>query len=221
MAMTVQITDRGKTAKIRSPWALPLFAIITLGIYYLVWYYKVNREMSDWGEQHKVDLGTSPGMSVIAITLGGILIIPPFVSIWGTGKRMQLSQRVADVHGGSGLLWFVLHIIPIVSLFAPTYLQSELNKVWETREEPMIGPGGAVGQLAPQPAPSYSPTERVGDSDLERTIELLRQHMLAGRLSSAEFETRVGEVHNATTRGDLEGALVDLPSSPPALPTGD
>jgi hypothetical protein len=139
MAATVQITDRGRTAKVRNPWAVLLFTVITLGIYYLVWYYKINREMSDWGEQNRVDIGMSPGMSVLAVTLGGLLIIPPFVSIWGTGKRMQLTQRAANVHGGSGLLWFVMHIIPIVSLFAPVYLQYQLNQAWETQPAAVFG----------------------------------------------------------------------------------
>jgi Domain of unknown function (DUF4234) len=139
MAATVQITDRGRTAKVRNPWAVLLFTVITLGIYYLVWYYKINREMSDWGEQNRVDIGMSPGMSVLAVTLGGLLIIPPFVSIWGTGKRMQLTQRAANVNGGSGLLWFVMHIIPIVSLFAPVYLQYQLNQAWETQPAAVFG----------------------------------------------------------------------------------
>ena len=143
-AGTVQITDRGRTAKIRNPWAVALLSIITLGIYYLVWYYKINREMSAWGDQNKVDIGLSPGMSVLAVTIGALLVVPPFVSVWGTGKRMQLSQRCAGVHGGSGLLWFVLHIIPVVNLFAPVYLQHELNKVWDKRPELMIGVDTAV-----------------------------------------------------------------------------
>jgi Domain of unknown function (DUF4234) len=142
MATTVQITDRGKTAKVRNPWAVLLLTIVTIGIYYLVWYYKINREMSDWGTQNNVDIGTSPGMSLIAVTIGGFLIIPPFVSIWGTGKRMQLTQQAANVDGGSGLMWFVLHLIPIVNLFAPVYLQHELNKAWETRSAPAFGAGG-------------------------------------------------------------------------------
>ena len=108
----------------------------------------VTREMSDWGAQNRVDIGTSPGMSVIAITLGALLIIPPIVSVWATGKRMQLTQRAADVHGGSGLMWFVLHLIPIVSLFAPVYLQMQLNKAWETRPESTFGvPEAAPAQL--------------------------------------------------------------------------
>jgi hypothetical protein len=142
MATTVQITEQGQTAKVRNPWAVLLFTVITLGIYYLVWYYKINREMSDWGSQNNVDIGTSPGLSLIAVTLGAFLIIPPFVSIWGTGKRMQLTQRAANVNGGNGLLWFVLHLIPVVSLFAPVYMQTELNKAWETRPESTFGTSG-------------------------------------------------------------------------------
>lgn len=39
---------------------------------------------------------------------------------------------------------FVLHMIPVVSLFAPTYLQSQLNKAWETQPEQIIGPSRVV-----------------------------------------------------------------------------
>jgi hypothetical protein len=131
MAETVQITARGQQAKIRNPWGVLGLTIITLGIYYLFWYFFVNREMSDWGERHKTDIGLSPGTSLVAITIGSIIIVPPYVSIFHTGKRMQLAQRVGGVHGGSGLTFFFLSIIPIANLFAPVYLQSELNKVWE------------------------------------------------------------------------------------------
>jgi hypothetical protein len=65
---------------------------------------------------------------------------------------------------------------------------------------------------SPQAAAVRAPTERVSDSDRDAAIEQLRQHMLVGRLSAAEFETRVDSVHNAVTRGDLESALADLPS---------
>jgi hypothetical protein len=168
MATTVQITDRGQTAKIRNPWGVVGLSLVTLGIYYLVWYYKVNREMSDWGAQNRVDIGTSPGLSAIAVTIGVILIgIPPIVSIWGTGKRMQLTQRAADVHGGSGLLWFVLHLIPFVGLFAPFYLQGELNKAWATRPELIVGTPTSPALPASPPMPDTVPARSP-----ERTTDL-------------------------------------------------
>jgi Flp pilus assembly protein TadB len=63
----------------------------------------------------------------------------------------------------------------------------------------------------PAAQPLRPATERVADSDREHAIEELRQHMLVGRLSAADFETRVGSVHDAVTRGDLASALADLP----------
>jgi hypothetical protein len=144
MATKVQISDQGQTVKIRNPWGVLGLTLITLGIYYLVWYYKINREMADWGGQNNVDIGTSPGVSLLAITVGALIIVPPFVSIWCTGQRMELTQRAASVDGGSGFLFFILHIIPLVSLFAPVYMQMELNKAWETLPGTVTGPEPAV-----------------------------------------------------------------------------
>jgi Domain of unknown function (DUF4234) len=130
MAESVQIGRSGGFAKIRNPWAVLGLTIITLGIYYLFWYYFVNREMADLGRENGVDLGHSPGMSVLAITIGGIIIVPPFVSHWMTGRRMEEAQQVVGVSGGSGALFFVLWVIPIVSILSPVYLQTQLNHVW-------------------------------------------------------------------------------------------
>jgi hypothetical protein len=130
MAESVDVGPSGEHAKIRNPWGVLGLSLITLGIYYCFWYYFINREMRDLGNANGVDLGQSPGVSVLAITLGALVIIPPFVSIWGTGGRMEGAQRTAGVSGGSGPLFFVLHIIPLVNLFAPVYMQTELNKSW-------------------------------------------------------------------------------------------
>lgn len=127
----VVLSEHGATAKIRNPWLVALFSVITLGIYYLFWYYFVNREMADYGEANKVDIGHSPGMSVVAITIGGFIIVPPFVSVFHTGTRMRITRRVAGRPGGSAGLFFVLSIIPIANFFAPVYLQSQLNGAWE------------------------------------------------------------------------------------------
>lgn len=100
-------------------------SIITFGIYGLVWYYKINRECRDLGED------VEPGMSVLAITLGTFLIIPPFVSFYKTGERVGRAQT--RVLGGaasvSGVVTLLLAIIPIASLFWMAYVQSGMNKV--------------------------------------------------------------------------------------------
>jgi 4-amino-4-deoxy-L-arabinose transferase-like glycosyltransferase len=127
----VVLNEHGATAKVRNPWLVALFTFITIGIYFVFWYYFVNREMADYGEANKVDIGHSPGMSVVAITIGGLIIVPPFVSIFKTGTRMRLTRRVAERPGGSAGLFLLLWILPIVSIFSGTYLQSQLNGTWE------------------------------------------------------------------------------------------
>ena len=58
------------------------------------------------------------------------------------------------------------------------------------------------------------PAMRVSDDERDETVELLRGHMLAGRITSAELEDRVGEACDARTYGDLDHALRGLPPRP-------
>ncbi len=58
---------------------------------------------------------------------------------------------------------------------------------------------------------------RVADADRERVIVELREHMLAGRLTSEEFEERLGGVYEARTQADLDAVGADLPMSPAAI----
>jgi hypothetical protein len=74
--------------------------------------------------------------------------------------------------------------------------------------------GGEVGSSQrPSPPPEPPPTQRIGDAEREQTIEELRGHMLAGRLTHEEFEHRVGAVHAARTRGEIVAVSSDLPVS--------
>jgi hypothetical protein len=69
----------------------------------------------------------------------------------------------------------------------------------------------AAAQIAALTPPVHSPEELVGDADREQRVQALREHMLAGRLTAEEFEERVGTVHSARTRGELDAASRDLP----------
>jgi hypothetical protein len=68
-----------------------------------------------------------------------------------------------------------------------------------------------ASQLRALTPPRRPPGELVGDADRDRSVENLRDHMLAGRLTAEEFEERVAAVHRARTRGDLEAAGMNLP----------
>ena len=63
----------------------------------------------------------------------------------------------------------------------------------------------------------------MSDQDREYTVGLLRRHWLAGRLTSEEFEQRVGEALRARFTHDLWRTLRFLPVDPPprrACPSG-
>lgn len=98
MAQTVDI-GKGAEGKIRSFWTGLGLTIVTLGIYYYCWYYFVNDELKDIGrERNDENLAQSnPGMSVLAVLFGGLLIVPPLLSVYNYGQRIRRAQRLCDV----------------------------------------------------------------------------------------------------------------------------
>jgi len=121
----------GKTRNIFLVWLV--WPLITLGIYFFVWYYKVNREARDFDPRIEV----SPGVSVIAVLFGWIIIVPPFVSIYRTGERIATMQRSAGLEPTciplvGLLLTFVLHLESL-------YYQYELNRIWKHYGNPPEG----------------------------------------------------------------------------------
>jgi hypothetical protein len=131
MAEEVPIPGASTPAKIRGVVAVPLLTLITIGIYGFVWYYKINREMVDFGRAsgHSDELGDSPGKSLLAITLGALIIVPALVSYWRTFQRIQATQRIAGdegrINGWIGILLYV-----VISIVLLGYMQSGLNGAW-------------------------------------------------------------------------------------------
>ena len=135
-----------------------VWPLITLGIYSLVWYYKVNREARDFDSRIKVD----PAIALIAVLFGWIIIIPPFVSIYRTGERIAQMQRAAGLEPTcipivGLLLTFVFHLETL-------YYQYELNRIWIHYANP---PEGTLVQLAVPAAPEEIPSQEgvAPDSD--------------------------------------------------------
>jgi|SRR5436190_10809439 len=146
MAEEIQIPGTEATAKIRSPWAPALLPFVTFFIYYFVWYYKINREMVDLGRARGTDeLGDSPGKSLLAVTLGALIIVPALLSTYNTAKRIQTTQRISGIEPQlNGWLALVMYLLISPVFFA--YEQSELNKAWQS--------AGATPASPPEPAPA-------------------------------------------------------------------
>jgi hypothetical protein len=91
------------------------------------------------------------------------------------------------------------------------------RRVENLRHRELLGAIQGAGGAAARPAPPA--TELVADTDRERTAQELQEHLVSGRLTTSEFETRLALTHAARTRGDLDAARADLPrpetSQPP------
>jgi hypothetical protein len=173
MAEEVAIPGVTYHPKVRSPVAVALLPLITLGIYSLVWYYKVNKEMAELGKSRgkTQELGDSPGMSLVAITIGGFIVVPPIVSLINTFKRVQNTQRelAPGTEVINGWLGLVLAIVFSPALYG--YMQSGLNSAWQVGSNanygnyPQVGPGGGYG--APQgygQPPQYGQQSQYGQT---------------------------------------------------------
>ena len=55
---------------------------------------------------------------------------------------------------------------------------------------------------------------RASDADRDRTVDQLRDHGAAGRLTTEELEERADRALAARTLGELEAILTDLPAVP-------
>jgi hypothetical protein len=132
VAQEVQIAGVDSTAKIRNPIVVAIFAVITLGIYVLFWWYSANREMVDYGRAKATDeLGDSPMKSLLAVFPGGLVIVPALWTTVTTFQRVQKAQKLAGQTPINGWLGFVIWVV-----FSPAYvayMQSGLNSVWEAQ----------------------------------------------------------------------------------------
>jgi Domain of unknown function (DUF4234) len=145
MAYEMKIRGTEHEVKVRNPWAVALLPIVTLGIYHLVWWYRINKELKAYGEAKGYDLGQNPTNSLLAMFPGFLIIVPPLVSYWRGTERVQGASKIAGREPVSGWLALILYLI--IPFAFPAYLQVSLNNVWQQEAEPL------PGQAAP-PAPA-------------------------------------------------------------------
>jgi hypothetical protein len=132
----------GYAMKRRGPVAVWLgLPLITLGIYHLVWYYKVHDEIRQYDQrQHSL----SPFGSTLVLLLLGWTIVGPLISYYNTGEAIAKAQRAAGIPATCNplacmLLYFVFGL-------NTWYMQKQLNLIVEAY------PGTAPGVVVPLPA---------------------------------------------------------------------
>jgi Domain of unknown function (DUF4234) len=145
------VVVENQTFKKRNIFAVWLgLPLITLGIYSYVWIYKVNDE----ARRFLKDDSIRPVMSVLAFIPGAILIIPPFVTIYRTGKRIARMEAAAgSPNRAEPVVGLILGFV--FSLYS-LYYQDHLNGLWDRYLLPTARPP-ALPLPPPPPPPPPAP----------------------------------------------------------------
>ncbi len=156
--------------KVRGPVWVGVFSFVTLGIYAIYWLCVTAKDLSEYGKAKGRDLGQNPTMTILAFTIGWIILIPPIVAIYRQAKRIQQAQQMAGVQPMNGWLALVLYLV--LSPVFLAYEQSELNKAWGAEggpvEDASTQPAPAL-QSAPQASSAPTATSSVGSEKLPGT----------------------------------------------------
>jgi len=152
MAEEIQIQGSGEVGKKRHPLGVIGLILITLGIYFFVWYFKVNKEMAAIGKAGNTDeAGDNPTTSLLALIPGFLVIVPPYVSFYNANKRLNAAERLTGrPEGLSPVLMVILYFV--FSPIAVYLFQNNLNKVLEAQA------GSGAARPLQAPAQSAAPT---------------------------------------------------------------
>jgi hypothetical protein len=124
--MAETVTIQGQQYLKRNPLGVLGLSIITIGIYFFVWYYKINDEIRRFEHDETV----SPGRSLMAIIFGWLIIVPPFIAMYNTARHVQaMEQRVGVTQTVEPALVLVLTWLVVVA--NGIYVQDHLNRVWD------------------------------------------------------------------------------------------
>jgi hypothetical protein len=129
MAQEMTIRGTQDPVKVRNPWAVALLPIVTLGIYHLVWWYRINRELRDYGYAKEQNLGQNPTNSLLALFPGGLVIVPALITYWRGFRRVQAASGLAGKERANGWIALILYLLLPFALWA--YIQVSLNEIWE------------------------------------------------------------------------------------------
>lgn len=152
--MARTITIQGQEFREREPLGVLGLSFITLGIYFLYWYYKINDEI----KRFEHDDSISPTRSLMALLFGWIIIVPPFIAMYNTAKHVRtIEERMGVTSQLEPAL--VIVIMVLVSIGNGLYIQEHLNAIWGRAAGVGAITSGPLSQLPPSgAAPPPMPT---------------------------------------------------------------
>lgn len=123
----------------REPLGVVGLSIITFGIYFFYWYYEVNDELRRFAHDDTI----SPLRSLLAMTLGWIILVPPFIAMYNTAKQLQAAEQRRSIQPVLEPA-FTIVIMLLVAVGNGIYVQEHLNRLWD-RAAPAAVPAPPVG----------------------------------------------------------------------------
>ena len=137
-----------KDPRIRNRWVQFTLSFVTLGIWYLVWYYRLCRDLNDLS--HEFDeprLRNDPAWNLAAVSVGGWLIVPPAISWLRTFRRIAVAEEAvgSDMHLRIPVAFVLVVLGYIFAPFEILIVQAHINRIWEKdseRERKFDIPGG-------------------------------------------------------------------------------
>lgn len=113
----------GPVGKIRNPWAVIVFSIITLGIYTLYWTYQVFRELKEHTGQ---GVGPVVGLVIeILINVVNLFLLPSEIGNMYAAEGPATEKPVSGVTG----FWNLIPLVGTIIWFIK--VQGALNRHWE------------------------------------------------------------------------------------------
>jgi Domain of unknown function (DUF4234) len=144
--MADQVTIGGRTYRLVRPIAVFALSVVTLGAYWLVWYYRTNDDVRMYLRDYSirplvatlaiVGLFTALPLAVLAIVteawwllaVAGILALMGFVGFLHTARRVAVAQERAGVDPSSPGVALFLYVV--AAFVGGSYLQAGLNRAW-------------------------------------------------------------------------------------------
>jgi hypothetical protein len=165
--MAHDVTIRERSYRVRRPLGVFALSVVTLGAYWLYWYYTVNDDIRMFLRNYSirplvstlaiVGLFLAAPIAVLAVftevrwllAVVAVLVVVALVGFFHTGRRVITAQEQAGVAPSSPGLALALYVV--AGFFGGSYLQAGLNRAW-TR--------AADEERAQQAASAAAPPER-------------------------------------------------------------
>ena len=146
MAETISIGGESYTK--RNPLGVVGLSIVTVGIYFFVWYYKINDEL----KRFERDQTMSPTRSLMAMIFGWIIIAPPFIAMYNTANHVRAAEARVGVQQQLEPVLVIVFMF-VVSLANGFYIQEHLNLMWDRAAGMGALPASGSAPLPPMPPP--------------------------------------------------------------------